>query len=44
MFVLRQDAAAEIWWFKTPLERRRQKVLQRLEELEQENEEKSAGK
>ncbi|XP_014355655.2 IQ and AAA domain-containing protein 1-like [Papilio machaon] len=38
------DSAAEIWWYKTPLERRRQKVLQRLEELEQENEEKSAAK
>ncbi|XP_068619350.1 dynein regulatory complex protein 11 [Battus philenor] len=36
------DVAAEAWWYKTPLERRRQKVLQRLEELEQENEEKVA--
>ncbi|CAH2044942.1 unnamed protein product, partial [Iphiclides podalirius] len=36
------DAAAEMWWFKTPLERRRQKVLQRIEELQQENEERAA--
>ncbi|CAK1583887.1 unnamed protein product [Parnassius mnemosyne] len=35
------DVAAEMWWSKTPLERRRQKVLQRLEELQQENEEKA---
>ncbi|XP_041969680.1 dynein regulatory complex protein 11 [Aricia agestis] len=39
-----QEAAAESWWSKTPLERRRQKVLQRLLELEQENEEKAAAK
>ncbi|CAG5004942.1 unnamed protein product [Parnassius apollo] len=37
------DAAAETWWSKTPLERRRQKVLQRLEELQQEHEEKAAA-
>nr|XP_026494217.1 IQ and AAA domain-containing protein 1-like isoform X1 [Vanessa tameamea] len=38
-----QDAAAESWWLKTPMERRRQRVLQRLLELEQENEERAAA-
>ncbi|CAG5004930.1 unnamed protein product [Parnassius apollo] len=38
-----KDAAAETCWSKTPLERRRQKVLQRLEELQQEHEEKAAA-
>ncbi|XP_063367172.1 dynein regulatory complex protein 11 [Cydia amplana] len=36
-----QDASAEAWWSKTPLERRRQKALQRIEELEREAEEKA---
>ncbi|KAJ0173492.1 hypothetical protein K1T71_010641 [Dendrolimus kikuchii] len=33
-----QDASAEAWWYKTPMERRRQKALQRLLELQQEAE------
>ncbi|XP_028031398.1 dynein regulatory complex protein 11 [Bombyx mandarina] len=32
------DALAEAWMFKTPLERRKQKALQRLQELQQEAE------
>ncbi|XP_073964537.1 dynein regulatory complex protein 11-like [Choristoneura fumiferana] len=36
-----QDSSAEAWWSKTPLERRRLKVLQRLEELQREAEEKA---
>lgn len=38
-----QDAAAETWWSKTPLERRRQKAIQRLQELQAEAEEKAAN-
>ncbi|XP_069360695.1 IQ and AAA domain-containing protein 1-like [Maniola hyperantus] len=37
------DMAAESWWSKTPMERRRQRVVQRLLELEQENEERAAA-
>ncbi|XP_032521307.2 IQ and AAA domain-containing protein 1-like [Danaus plexippus] len=37
------DAAAESWWSKTPMERRRQRILQRLLELEQEIEERTAA-
>ncbi|XP_049877843.1 dynein regulatory complex protein 11 [Pectinophora gossypiella] len=38
-----QDASAEAWWSKTPLERRRQKAIQRLQELQQEAEERAAN-
>ncbi|XP_013192075.1 dynein regulatory complex protein 11 [Amyelois transitella] len=37
-----QDAAAETWWYKTPMEKRRQKAIQRLEELQQQGEENQA--
>ncbi|XP_022118176.2 dynein regulatory complex protein 11 [Pieris rapae] len=37
------EIAAEAWWLKTPMERRRLKMLQKLQELEQENEEKAAA-
>ncbi|CAB3249419.1 unnamed protein product [Arctia plantaginis] len=33
-----QEQAADTWWFKTPMEKRRQKVLQKLEELQLEAE------
>ncbi|KAG6454726.1 hypothetical protein O3G_MSEX008840 [Manduca sexta] len=39
-----QDALAEAWWYKTPLERRRQKALQRLQELQMEADERAAAK
>ncbi|KAF9794649.1 hypothetical protein SFRURICE_016450 [Spodoptera frugiperda] len=32
------EAAADSWWYKTPMEKRRQKVLQRLEEAQAEAE------
>lgn len=35
---LKQEAAADSWWYKTPMEKRRQKVLQRLEEAQAEAE------
>ncbi|CAH2094784.1 unnamed protein product [Euphydryas editha] len=38
-----QESAAESWWLKTPMERKRQRHLQRLMELEQENEERAAA-
>ncbi|XP_050664581.1 IQ and AAA domain-containing protein 1-like [Leptidea sinapis] len=38
-----QDAAAETWWLKTPMEKRRLRMLQKLQELELENEEKAAA-
>ncbi|XP_052744060.1 IQ and AAA domain-containing protein 1-like [Bicyclus anynana] len=37
------DVAAESWWSKTPMERRKQRILQRLLEIEQENEERAAA-
>ncbi|XP_038206918.1 IQ and AAA domain-containing protein 1-like [Zerene cesonia] len=37
------DAAANAWWLKTPMERRRLRMLQKLQELEQENEERAAA-
>ncbi|XP_072929490.1 IQ and AAA domain-containing protein 1-like [Epargyreus clarus] len=37
------DSAAESWWTKNPMERRRQRVLQRLQELQLENEERVAA-
>ncbi|RVE53881.1 hypothetical protein evm_001543 [Chilo suppressalis] len=39
-----QDAAAESWWLKTPMEKKRQKIMQRIQELQQEAEEKAAAK
>ncbi|XP_059048429.1 IQ and AAA domain-containing protein 1-like [Achroia grisella] len=39
-----QESSAESWWYKTPLEKRRQKTIQMLQELQQENEEKEAAK
>ncbi|XP_075983177.1 dynein regulatory complex protein 11 [Anticarsia gemmatalis] len=32
------EQSAEAWWYKTPMERRRQKILQRLEEMQVEAE------
>ncbi|KAJ2953495.1 hypothetical protein O0L34_g1093 [Tuta absoluta] len=40
---IEQDSSAESWWSKTPLERRRQKAIQRLLELQAEAEEKAAN-
>ncbi|KAI5642820.1 ATPase family associated with various cellular activities (AAA) domain-containing protein [Phthorimaea operculella] len=40
---IEQDSLAESWWSKTPLERRRQKAIQRLLELQAEAEEKAAN-
>ncbi|KOB51956.1 IQ and AAA domain-containing protein 1-like protein, partial [Operophtera brumata] len=37
------DVAADTWWSKTPQEKKRQKVMQRLEEMAQEAEEKAAA-
>ncbi|KAL0819448.1 hypothetical protein ABMA28_007553 [Loxostege sticticalis] len=28
-----QDAAAETWWYKTPMEKKRQKILQQIQEM-----------
>ncbi|CAG9789481.1 unnamed protein product [Diatraea saccharalis] len=39
-----QDAAADAWWYKTPMEKKRQKIMQRMQELQQEAEEKAAAK
>lgn len=38
-----QDAAADSWWSKTPQEKKRQRVMQRLEEMAQEAEERAAA-
>ncbi|KAL4702784.1 hypothetical protein ACJJTC_002324 [Scirpophaga incertulas] len=37
-----QETAAEIWWYKTPMEKKRQKMIQKMLEMQQEVEENAA--